>query len=222
MDIANYNLFRLHLLDATSIYPNLRIVCENDREFLKGIINIPDNKGNTIGQFFIEIHYHDYYPYLFPKLLEVGGDIPNQIDWHKYPDCSCCITVLPDERIQCSDGITIIDFIQKFAIPYFANQIFRKISGHYKNGEYSHGLNAIREFYSDLFGNNELFQWVDIMRRQFGDYKLLPRIIDGHCFCGSEKRYEQCHKPIFKKLSLIGLENIKSDFEKISTIKPAQ
>lgn len=83
-------------------------------------------------------------------MFEPGGDIPQDADWHKNNDGSCCITVGPDEIEKCWYGITVTDFIVRYAIPYLANQIFRKQTGYYKNGEYAHGRQGLIQYYISL------------------------------------------------------------------------
>jgi hypothetical protein len=51
-------------------------------------------------------------PHRFLKLYEVGGDILNNVDWHKYNDNSC-LTVEPDEIILYAEIESIIDLIEK-------------------------------------------------------------------------------------------------------------
>lgn len=216
--LISYNIFRLHLKDATLLYPNLKIKEKNGVQYLKGILNIHNDHGKTVKSYLIEIHWNPNYPYRFPILLEVGGDIPNHIDWHKYSNGACCITVIPDEIIKCSNGITITNFIKSYALPFFANHTYRSITGKYKNGEYSHGNKALIEFYSDLFKTGELHLWIETLRQLWGDKQNVTKKSNEHCFCSSGKNFGQCHKSIFTKLLIIGKDNIINDFAKITVI----
>lgn len=214
--LISYNTFRLHLKDATLSFPELKIKEKNGIQYLKGIFNIHNDIKQTVKNYLIEIHWNFNYPYRFPILLEVGGDIPNHIDWHKFSNEACCITVEPDEIIKCIDGVTIINFIKSYAVPFFANHIYRTINGKYKNGEYSHGNKALVEFYSNLFETNELHIWIETLRRLWGDKQKIRS--NGHCFCSSGKKFEQCHKPILSKLQIIGKDFVIKDFTKIALI----
>ena len=101
MTSDNYKAFCDQLDGVIVKYPNLSIKEMDERKILKGILDIPNDDLNIIGSYFIEIHFTNLFPFRFPKLFEIGGDIPSHIDWHKFSDNSCCITVQPDEIIKC-------------------------------------------------------------------------------------------------------------------------
>ena len=58
------------------------------------------------------------------------------------------LIILQTQKIICKNGLYVSDYINNYAIPYFANQTFRIREGYYRHGEYSHGilerLNTIR------------------------------------------------------------------------------
>lgn len=152
---SNLAFFEFHLQDAISSFPNLKIVLDNqDIPYLKGILDVPNDLGEIVGSFLVEIHCSALFPFKFPIMFETGGDIPQDADWHKYANGSCCITVWPDELEKCKYGITLTDYINQYAIPYFANQIYRKHTGHYKNGEYAHNKPGVFQYYKSLIETN--------------------------------------------------------------------
>jgi len=195
-------------------YPQLKIMKKEETLFLKGILDIPDDENNIVGSFAVEIYSSAEFPYRFPKLLEVGGDIPCGADKHKYPDNSCCLTVPANEILLCKNGITIIRFIEDIAIPYFANQIYRKKEGKYLN-EYSHGVQGVYEFYTDLFCSKDYRIWIKCLNNVIGKSKFERNIT---CFCGSNVKYKKCHQLIEYKLKNIGLEQIRNDFRSIGLL----
>ena len=210
------NKFREQLIDVCQSYPNLKIVKRDDNVFLKGILDIPNSQGDLINSFLIEIHQTDLFPYRFPKLYEVGDLIPCDVDWHKYSDNSCCITVPPEEIILCKDGITVIQFITRHAIPYFANQCYRMITGSYK-AEYAHGKQGFLEFYADLMGTTDISKWYLYMEYAFENNRLkFERNIS--CFCGSGVKFKKCHDRIFDKMRVIGKDTLANHFRMLSKI----
>lgn len=192
-------------------FSQLKIKKEGNVPFLKGILDIPDDENNIVGSFAIEIYPTVGFPYRFPKLLEVGGDIPCEVDWHKYSDNSCCLTVPANEILICKNGITILRFIKEHAIPYFANQLYRKKTGKYLN-EYSHGIKGIYEFYVDLFHSKDFSIWIKCLNVAMGKSKIER---NSPCYCGSNIKYKKCHLPIECELANIGWEQIKNDFQLI-------
>jgi hypothetical protein len=79
-------------------YPNLLIIDHEGCKFLKGILDIPSDDGSIVRSYSIEIKHTKSYPYRFPVVYEVGGDIPNEADFHKYGDGRCCS---PYYRMNC-------------------------------------------------------------------------------------------------------------------------
>lgn len=140
------------------------------------------------------------------KLYEIGSYIPRSIDWHKYPDDLCCVTVAPIEIIICKNGITLCSFIENHVIPYLANQYYRKEFGAYK-AEYAHGLEGLFQAYCDIMKTSDTSLWKRYILCAFGAYKVnLSR--NANCFCGSGKKYKHCHMIVFQDLKSIGKENL--------------
>jgi hypothetical protein len=208
-------LFNEQLQDAIKKYPNLKIIQDKDRiSYLKGILDIPNDLHEIVGHFLVEVRCSDKFPYRFPILFEIGGEIPNEPDWHKYKDASCCITIWPDEILKCKNGISVSLFIEKYAVPYFANYLHKKQTGEYKNGEYAHGVKGINQFYESLMKTANRDLWIQYFKHTFKNLKIGCERND-NCFCGSGDKYKQCHLEVFNSLRLIGEEQILNDFNLI-------
>jgi len=203
--------FQKELLTVVKSYPNLTVKSVGQEDYLKGILDIPNNNGDVVGSFLIEIHSVEKFPYRFPKLYEVGGEIPIHPDWHKYNDNSCCLTVEPDEVIKCRYGITLIYFIENIAVPYFANQLYRKAEGKYLN-EYPHGYEGLRVFYAELFNDNNISAWLDYLKKAF-DRNIMRR--NDKCYCHSGRKYKLCHLKVEEKLRVLGQSKILNDIQSI-------
>lgn len=204
-------LFQRELKGVIEKYPNLTIHTKNRLGYLKGILDIHDKNGQILGQYSIEIFESEGYPYRFPKLYEVGGEIPSLPDWHKYDNGLCCLCVVQEEILSCYKGINLVFFIEKIAIPYFANQIFRKSEGRYLN-EYSHGLKGYMEFYSDLFKSSDINQW-----ELFSDYCFNKPSMGRNesCYCGSGEKFKKCHLLVEDVLRVLGKEIVMSDIKRL-------
>jgi hypothetical protein len=197
------------------MFPNLMITELDGIKALKGILDIKDASNEVVGSFSIEIRFRTEFPYRFPILYEVGEAIPNIADRHKYPDGKCCITVRPDEILKCKDGISVLSFIEKYAIPYFANQIYFLQNGKYLNGEYSHGNNGFIEFYNDFFKTTNRDKWrEDVEKVSSGKTIKMDR--NKPCFCGSGQKFKNCHDKIYYNISRLGINQIMSDFKNIT------
>lgn len=212
MDSDSYNLFISQLGSAIEAFPNLCIVEKDGHKYLKGILDIYDDKRIYAGSFLVEIKHKEGFPYLFPHLFEIGGEIPNFADWHKYSNGSCCITVSADEILKCINGITVREFISIYAIGYLANHIHRVKEGYYKNGEYAHGKDGIIQFYTDLLKTDNISRWSLLYECAFENYTFKKYDL---CFCGSGKSYRKCHEPSLEALRRIGKKQVLFDFGKL-------
>ena len=214
MKTNNQNNFQEQLKAVIRKYPNLAIKEKNGCNYLKGILDIYNDKFEVVGNFLVEIHYKEGFPFRFPTLYEVGGIIPHHPDWHKYNDGSCCITVEPAEILKCKHGITVLEYIEQQAIPFLANFIHRKVIGFYKNGEYSHGPSGLVEFYSGLLKTSDRELWVKYFKYTFRNENF-DDSRNKLCFCGSNKKYKRCHLMIFETFQSIGELQVLKDFKNI-------
>ena len=210
MNIDNYDKFCNQLIDVVKEFPSLSINEQNGKKYLKGVLDIADDDTNIIGSYLIEIRFSELFPFRFPILYEIGNDIPNNPDWHKYSDNSCCITVLPDEIIKCKSGISVNDFIKRYCCSFFANHIYRKKENHYLNDEYSHGSKGLKEFYTTLLRTDSKEQWISFYNHVFGVANVKYNRND-KCFCGSNKKFKICHLKIFDIIRDIGKKYFWTD-----------
>lgn len=212
--IAKNAFFENELDSVIKEYPCFKKRNGKDILYLKGILDIPNEEGLIVGNFAVEIYPTADFPYRFPLLFEVGGDIPCEADWHKYYNNLCCLTVEAKEILLCKHGMTLSTFIKDIAIPYFANQLYRKKEGYYLN-EYSHGIKGIYEFYSDLFHTDDTKFWGLCI-----EYMLGKRKYDRNkaCYCGSAKKYKKCHLLVEDKVRAIGSTQITKDFKKLNLV----
>ncbi|MBL7767499.1 MAG: SEC-C domain-containing protein [Flavipsychrobacter sp.] len=198
------------LAEAEESYPKLKPTLTEAGYVLAGDLDVIDKTGKLWETYQIEIHYTDGFPYRFPLLYETGGKIPKIADWHVYEDTlTCCVKVLPAEIIRCLNGITITEYIREEALPYFFNQTHRRLEGFYVNGEYSHGLMGIYQFYEEALRTGK-------------DVKKLLRLMHfiatnerpgrtSICFCGSGKKFRNCHRDTFDELRQLGSSVLLSD-----------
>jgi len=212
----HYNLFCKQISELIDDYPNLEVKQDNGKKYLKGILDIPNDSGQISGNFLVEIHYSPLFPYRFPILFEIGGDIENTADWHKYPNGQCCITATPDEISKSKHGISIRDFIRNYCISFFANHIHRLLTGNYKNGEYLHGIDGLKQFYTELFNTNNLDVMLSYINYVFLKKEFNTKRNDS-CFCNSQIKFKYCHLNIFKEMIEIGYQQMINDLKLIYT-----
>lgn len=183
---------------------------KDGKNVLCGELDIIDAKGKLWETYQVEIHYIDDFPHRFPTLYETGDKIPKIADWHIYEDTlACCVKVRPAEIMRCVNGITVSEYIEEEALPYLFNQTHRRLEGFYVNGEYAHGLKGIYEFYSqELKTRDDIPRTVQMMRWIAMNEKPVRT---AQCFCGSEKKFRNCHRDAYERLKLVGDKALLSD-----------
>jgi SEC-C motif len=208
-------------------YPDLKVVNLYGK-VLEGTIDIEDESGNFWGKYQIRLVLTEKFPHEFPKMYEIGGKIPKNLDWHTYSDGSCCTTIRTNELLVAKNGITILKFLNEFGVPYLANHKHKELCGEYASGEYSHGLPGFLEFYQEKLNSKQLEVIVMAL-----DILLENKTIDRNsiCFCGSEKKFKRCHAASIHELSslpkkevswfhlILAKEIFKSNFQQLLPLR---
>ncbi len=207
------SLFEQHLSTVVERYPNFSIIGQPGNQYLKGILDIPDGTSGIAASYLVEIKKSPGYPRRFPYAFEVGGDIPIGADTHKGINNQLCLTVEPDEILQCSDGLHIVDFIDTILIPHLAHQYYYKMTGSYIQA-YGHSSAGVKEFYTELFGTTNMEVWKKIVKLVFSG-KIGRNDL---CPCGSGKKYKYCHKPSCEKRKKIGKEQVIKNFKGLNLL----
>lgn len=174
----------------------------------EGEIDIFDNNNNYWDSFEIKIKLPKGYPYSFPKVFIVGNRIPHEDDRHINEDASCCVAVLQEETLRASRGITIIQFINEYVIPFFANQLYFEKHHKWANGDYLHSIEGIIQFYKEQthLGSAEE---IILFLKKLPTIKQLSR--NDRCFCNSELKYKNCHLLQLNKILSLPINRINQD-----------
>lgn len=172
--------------------------------YIVGRLHLPDEEGKFIDHYYVKIEVKDGYPNNLPLVYEMANRIPNNIDWHVFPDGHCCIVTPPEESLICKKGITLNKFIIQHVLPYFHNQLFRELNGYFLN-ERSHGDAGIREFFAAKFNDTDFKKISESL--SFIAKKKEPQRT-ANCFCGSGKKYRKCHREIFRELKILPFQEL--------------
>lgn len=208
--------FKKEAVNIHEYFPTLTY-SENEKgePIISGELILSDEQGVFIDSFFIRIEPSEGFPFKFPFVFETGGRLPNNIDWHIFPDGHCCIKSMPEESIICKNGISLIMFIKEQVIPYFFNQKYREINGYYLR-ERSHGYEGNIEFFKECFKTNNL----NIIAR--GLYLIKSKTVPNRvekCFCGSGIKYRKCHRETFRLLNSLSDEELEMYISIISRLQ---
>lgn len=202
---------------AQQKYPKLKLCFEGDKFECQGEIDIFDIHNVYWETFEIKIVFEiKKYPHFFPILFLTDNKIPICDDRHINQDSSCCVEVEPKQILRAQKGITIIQFIDEFALPYFANQLYYEKEKEWANNDYKHGFDGVLQYYFELTGITDYAILVKLLKNleRYKSFKIYD-----DCFCGSSKKIKFCHKKSLFTLLKIPNSKIKSDIEIIENIK---
>jgi len=209
-------IFQHDIEMAATKFDRLKVVERSSEMVLAGKLDIVDPGGKIWETFEVEMLKSPRYPYEFPHLFETGGKIPKIADWHVYDDTkACCVDVKPNEIIICAKGLHVIDYIERYAIPYFANQTHRILEGYYKYGEYSHGVLGLAEFYLDILNTKNIKEGLKWM---YAISEGLKPLQTSMCFCGKKIKYRYCHRDAVRKLQIINSLELKNHIGQITAM----
>ena len=191
-------LFQNEAACIEDYFPTLHLAeSESSLPYVVGSIELADENGDIIDTYQIKIVPTQDYPYEFPYVYELGGRIPINIDWHRFPDGHCCIKAQTEEILICNQGITLAGFIKTEIIPYFFNQKHRELYGYFLQ-ERPHGQKGNLEFVYEVFRTTDK----SLIKRclLFISKKQEPNRVS-RCFCGSKEKYRKCHRDTYRLLS---------------------
>jgi len=163
-----------------------------------------------------------------PQVSETGSKISTfaslkkmpLVDLHMNPGGCACLCVLDREKELFPNGFNIKTFFNDLLIPFFYQQTFFKKYNKWPWGQYAHGIFGVIEKYGEKEDHSKI-ETEDIFNRikSSKEWYLIHPILKKKkniqdykkCFCGSRKKFRDCHPAI-----VTGLLKIKNDLIKYS------
>lgn len=199
--------------DALSKFPKLEKPTRVNQDWeIIGEIDVIDDEGSFWDSYKVKIIIPSHFPLSLFQLHEIGGKIPKQIDWHN--SLYCCVSTNARIYRVLGEECTLLNWLDKFAHPYLANHIVKKITKEYASGEFEHGAAGIVQDYEILFN----------VKGASAVYEKLKTICiltkgsrNNPCFCGSGKKIKNCFlkNPITHKYMGIPFNQLCEDLAEI-------
>ncbi len=156
---------------------------------LHGQLDVLDGHGGRWGSFMVTILFPTDYPHAPPVLFEDQGRIKQEADWHVNNDRSLCLGPEVSELRKYMGRAHLVDWLDRSAMPFLANHLYKERTGNYLNGEYSHGAQGIWEYYLDEWKCSP----AEVVRRlEFLSGVKVPSRKEP-CFCESGVVWRSCH-----------------------------
>ena len=169
---------------------------------LKGFVTLMSDDGYPLHNFHLELKLPNDYPYCFPDVMEVGGDIPRIPERHVFTDAlTLCLGVKEEEAMKCCYGINLLWFTHNVLVPRLAEEYGVMKGGKYSK-EYDHGDNGRWEFFEKYFEITDRKLILQFLKSAIGGANYLDNI--QLCPCGSKRKFSKCHrKKIFELNSVV-------------------
>jgi hypothetical protein len=203
--------FEIAKLKFPKLHPPVRV---GETWELIGAIDVIDNDGFLWDTYEIKIVVPNNYPEELFELQEIGNKIPKEANWHN--DKSCCVSTNATIYSTLGEDLSLLNWLVKFAHPFFANYIVKKETGEYADGEFPHGIEGTVMGYEKLFdlkGAKAVYLKLKMI------CSVLQRGRNNQCFCGSRKKFKNCYlrSSSTHKNSGIPYSVLQNDLEDIST-----
>lgn len=173
-------LTKADLQPIKELYPNLKHIIENGKEYLKGGLHfkacyntsskefiINPTQDIIVGDTYIEdtfdiiVEFGEGYPEKFPLVREVGGRIQQivkkyalkdlrDIHVNKNQNNAVCLCSKPAEQLIFPNKVDIVHFFNSLVIPFFYGLSYYEKHQHWLLGEYSHSELGIFESYNEF------------------------------------------------------------------------
>lgn len=197
-------------------FPKIKIFWEEKIFLCKGEVDIFDSENIYWDSFEIKISIPiKKYPKFFP-ILSIENDRIDKIeDRHIDKDGVCCVEVEQKQILRARTGITILQFLNEFVIPFFADQLYFEKEVDWASGDYKHDFDGKLQYYHEVSGINNP---VDLLFLLKNLDKIQNLNMYSFCFCGSGIKLKYCHKTALKKLLLLPKIKVKEDINKLEKI----
>lgn len=143
-----------------------------------------------ISEFDIEMAIPARYPRREPRVFEVGGRIPRDLDHHINGDGDCCVTIWEHWSLTVTD-YSFAAYLNGPINEFFLGQYWYELTGTWPFGERPHGQKGLIEAYANLLDippqKKDVIYYLRLLSQDW------PK---GHwlCPCGSHKRLRCCHR----------------------------
>jgi hypothetical protein len=204
--------FEYDFSKAKIICPDLQFEYVENGNFgykVYGCFDVVDGENTCWGSFNASLYFKRNYPRGFAILVDESKAFPWDMSWHISKEGLCCVcSPLHTIEMETSD-VSILQYITNYVIRFYANQVYKREYGHYKNGEYGHFDVGIWESLEDELNISDRGKILDILKY----IESNPRR-NKFCYCGSGKKIKSCHehripfiKLLTRKHKLIGRTN---------------
>lgn len=216
--IMQSDLLLLDLREAEINYPGLKIVNEPGGIKLKGVLELLHPEYFVAYDTFnVELYFPEDFPYCFPKVIETDEKIERCANRHVnvQDNNTLCLTVEPEERLLCINGISTTKFINCVLLPRLCEEHEVNNGGKYSH-EFDHKEIGYWQYYERKLGVSDKDTILTILQ-QLIDHNL-PKGFN-LCYCGSGEKFKNCHRDFLYIFNKLGTRYIKFQINLLNKYK---
>lgn len=188
-------------------YPTLRLEVDGAANILGSFPVCHD--GAELDRFLVRIELPDCYPDSPPRVFEIGGRVPHDLDRHVIPaDGSACLYYHAVYWMRGFHKRTITDFLRGPVQNFFLYQCAVEEGVSWPHGELAHGNLGILAFFSELFN-------IPIEQLSFSMERLLKHSArpKSRCPCGNARSTRECHPGFLQYIEAVPDRVAKAQLE---------
>lgn len=186
-----------HYKELQSEFPNVTLVFENDRFYVRGKIQFRaqylDHK-LVDEAYLVEMELPPNYPSAPPIARELEGRVPNT--FHTFSDGTLCLGAPLAVKVTFAKNSTLVGFVKTQLIPYLYSFSYAATNKELPYGELDHGAMGILNYYKELLQIDSAECCIRFL------YILASQKYRGHllCPCNSGNILRKCHGPMLLNL----------------------
>jgi hypothetical protein len=184
-------------------YPTLHAFVEDGTVTVRGTYPLLD-AGMEFDRYGVAIKLPEHYPHGLPEVFETQGRIPRVLDRHVFPSGALCLGVREELWLALGGNFSIESLLEGPIRGFFIGNSLVEEGEQWPDGDRSHGVPGILEFYAGYLGEKDPFALVDFLRAP------IKEKVRGHwkCPCGSGAIIRNCHKEAVQALRNVPKEVI--------------
>lgn len=194
--------------NALKHYPALELLTKKEVISVVGEIPLVHKAFGEFDRYSVSIKFPTAYPFCFPRVVETSKKIPRTLNRHVNSDKTLCFGVYQDEYRCAQGGITFKYFLDEILVPHLSRETYRSKQGTYPDGERGHGIDGLWDYYFEHTGatkKNDVLKELNLVLKIQN-----PPGRNELCYCGSERKFKQCHLASYNKIRMLGYEKLKS------------
>lgn len=205
-NISNFNQDKKATLNAHTglVYCGFK----DNRHIFRGVFNLCNPEQLLIQSFNIKITLDKTYPYTFPSVILLDGEVERSDDYHISSKGVICLEHPYVANTLAKKGIKLYDFVNYYLPKYFSWVLVKKYGNEKILQEWAHAEDGTKQIYMMLLDSNDDTFILSFLTNYCNEAETLR---NSKCYCNSNKKLKNCHYEAVLFLDGINRDTLLSD-----------